>query len=141
MAAGSALKHEEITGKILHAFFKKVYQQLGYGFQEKVYQNAMLLELRRMGLKVEAQAKIEVYYEGESVGEYFADLLVEDAIIVELKACAHITAEHEAQLLNYLRATSCEVGLLLNFGPKAEFVRKAFSNDRKPSITWSKHRA
>jgi GxxExxY protein len=136
MSSDVTLKHREITEKILHVFFKEVYHQLGYGFQEKVYQNAMALRLRRMGLKVEPQARIEVYYDGEIVGEYFADLLVEDAVIVELKAGQRITEEHKAQLINYLRATPYEVGLLLNFGPTADFVRKAFSNERKPSITW-----
>ena len=132
----SKLKHSDITSKILHAFFKKVYHRLGYGFLEKVYENSMAIELRSMGLKVEQQAKINVYYEGAIVGEYLADLLVEDAVIVELKAAPNILIEHEAQLLNYLRATPYEVGLLLNFGPKADFRRKAFDNERKTSMTW-----
>jgi GxxExxY protein len=132
----SALKHSEITGKILHVFFKKVFHALGYGFLEKVYENAMAFELRRAGLKVEQQAKIDVYYEGQVVGEYFADLLVEDKVIVELKATRCLTEENEAQLLNYLRATLNQVGLLLNFGPKADFRRKAFDNERKTSQTW-----
>jgi GxxExxY protein len=89
-----------------------------------------------MGLKVEQQVKIDVFYEGEIVGEYFADLLVENVVIIELKASRSLLNEHEAQLLNYLRATPYEVGLLLNFGPKAEFRRKSFDNDRKLSITW-----
>jgi len=130
------LKHAEITDKILHVFFKRVYHRLGYGFLEKVYENALVSELRRMGLKVEQQVKINVFYEGEIVGEYFADLVVEDVVIVELKASRSLLNEHEAQLLNYLRATRYEVGLLLNFGPKAEFRRKSFDNDRKLSITW-----
>src|SRR5258706_2177166 len=130
------LKHFNITDKILHAFFKKVYPRLGYGFLEKVYENALVGELRRMGLKVEQQVKIAVFYEGDVVGEYFADLLVEDVVIIEIKATRNILDEHAAQLLNYLRATPYEVGLLLNFGPKAEFRHKAFDNDRKPSITW-----
>lgn len=129
------LKHEEITSKILEAFLKRVYRRLGYGFLEKVYENAMVLELRQMGLTVEVQKKIEVYYNGEIVGEYFADLVVEGKVIVELKAARALADEHEAQLLNYLRATPYEVGLLLNFGPKPEFVRKAFDNIRKTS-TW-----
>ncbi|MFL5803769.1 MAG: GxxExxY protein [Roseiflexaceae bacterium] len=130
------LKHFNITDKILHAFFKKVYPRLEYGFLEKVYENALVGELRRMGLKVEQQVKIAVFYEGDVVGEYFADLLVENVVIIEIKAARSILDEHAAQLLNYLRATPYEVGLLLNFGPKAEFRRKAFDNDRKPSITW-----
>jgi len=109
---------------------------LGYGFLEKVYENAMAVELARMGLRVRQQAKIDVYYTGVVVGEYYADLLVEDAVIVELKAIRYLTDKDEAQLLNYLRATPYEVGLLLNFGPKPDFRRKAFDNVNKSSITW-----
>lgn len=130
------LKHRDLTEKILQAFFKKVYARLGYGFLEKVYENAMAIELRKMGLQVEQQHKILVYYDGEIVGEYFADLLVEGKVIVELKAAQAVAKEHEAQLLNYLRATPYEVGLLLNFGPKPSFARKAFDNNRKVSMTW-----
>ncbi len=130
------LKHSDLTDKILRAFYKKVYHQLGYGFLENVYGNAMAYELRRMGLNVEQQAKINVYYEGQIVGEYFADLLIENKVIVELKAAKNLTDDHEAQLLNYLRATPYEVGLLINFGPKPDFRRKAFDNDRKTSTTW-----
>ena len=136
MSNGPRLKHSDVTSKILQAFFKKVYHQLGYGFLEKVYENAMAIELRRMGLEIKQQAKIDVYYAGEVVGEYFADLVVEDAVIVELKAARSILKEHEAQLLNYLRATPYEVGLLLNFGPKPDFRRKVFDNARKIVKTW-----
>ncbi len=129
------LKHSEITDKILHAFYKVVYPQLGYGFLEKVYENALVIALTEMGLKVQQQVKIIVYFQGKIVGEYFADLLVENVVIVELKAASRLLLEHEAQLLNYLRATSYEVGLLLNFGPKPQFIRKAFDNSRK-AITW-----
>ena len=129
------LKHREVTDKILHAFFKIVYPQLGYGFLEKVYENALVFALTSLGLKVEQQVKIAVYFQGNVVGEYFADLLVEDKVIVELKAVSRLLLEHEAQLLNYLRATPYEVGLLLNFGPKPDFRRKAFDNSRK-TITW-----
>lgn len=129
------LKHSETTDKILHAFYKVVYPQLGYGFLEKIYENALTIALRAMGLRVEQQVKISVYFQEQVVGEYFADLLVEDAIIVELKAASRLMPEHEAQLLNYLRATKYEVGLLLNFGPKPQFMRKAFDNSRK-TVTW-----
>jgi GxxExxY protein len=111
------------------------YFHMGYGFLEKVYENALCLALQSMGLKVQQQARIEVYFQNSLVGEYFADLLVEDAVLVELKAAQSIAKEHEAQLLNYLRATPYEVGLLLNFGPKPEFIRKVFDNHRK-TITW-----
>ena len=130
------LKHADVTDKILHAFFKKVYPKLGYGFLEKVYENAFAVELRRMGLKVKQQAAIDVYYEGVIIGEYSADLLVEDVVIVELKAIQRLTDADEAQLLNYLRATPYEVGLLLNFGPRPDFCRKAYDNVNKPSMTW-----
>ncbi|MBI5653010.1 MAG: GxxExxY protein [Chloroflexi bacterium] len=130
------LKHADLTDRILHAFYKKVYHRLGYGFLENVYENAMAYELRQMGLNVEQQAKINVYYEGQNVGEYFADLLVEGKVIIELKAAKNLTDDHEAQLLNYLRATPYEVGLLLNFGPKPDFRRKAYDNERKISATW-----
>jgi GxxExxY protein len=133
---GFKLKHSDITEKILNAFFKIVYPQLGFGFLEKVYENALAIALRQMGLKVEQQARILVYFANEAVGEYYADLLVEDCVIVELKAGQSLNREHEAQLLNYLRATPYEVGLLLNFGPKPEFRRKAFNNDRKLTQTW-----
>lgn len=130
------LKHSDITDKILHAFYKVVYPQLGYGFLEKVYANALAIALGSGGLKVQQQVKIAVYFQGQIVGEYFADLLVQGLVIIELKAVSRLLVEHEAQLLNYLRATPYEVGLLLNFGPKPEFVRKAYNNDRK-TITWN----
>ena len=136
MAAKPVLKRSDITDKILHVFFKKVYHQLGYGFLEKVYENAMVLELRRMGLKVEQQVLINVHYGDDVVGVYYADLVVEDVVLVELKAAKSIDPAHEAQLLNYLRATPYEVGLLLNFGPKASFKRKSFDNHRKRTKTW-----
>lgn len=130
------LKHKEITDKILHAFFKIVYPALGFGFLEKVYENAMVIALRQMGLKVEQQVKIVVYFAGQVVGEYFADLVVEGCVIVELKAAQNLLEEHDAQLLNYLRATQYEVGLLLNFGPQPRFRRKVFDNERKSTATW-----
>jgi GxxExxY protein len=132
------LKHKEITDKILHAFFKVVYPALGFGFLEKVYENAMVIALREMGLKVEQQVKIVVYFAGQIVGEYFADLVVEGCVVVELKAVQTLLDEHDAQLLNYLRATEYEVGLLLNFGPQPRFRRKVFDNERKSSATWKK---
>lgn len=130
------LKHSEITDKILRAFFTKVYRRLGYGFLEKVYVNALVIELRRMGMKVAEQVRILVYYDGIVVGEYYADLVVEDLVIVECKAIKKLDDDDEAQLLNYLRATPYEVGLLLNFGPRPTFCRKAFDNANKASVTW-----
>ncbi len=122
--------HENITKKIIEAYYK-VYNSLGYGFLEKVYENALKIELMKMDLKVEQQKNIKVFYEKFEVGDYFADLIVNDLVIVELKAAESLCEEHEAQLINYLKATNLEVGLLLNFGKKAEFKRKVFSNDRK----------
>ena len=122
-------KHFEITEKIIKAFYK-VYNTLGYGFSEKVYENALFIELVSMGLFVEKQKPIKVYYEGIEVGEYFADLIVEGCVIVELKAAEALCEEHEFQLINYLKATEIEVGLLLNFGKKTEFKRKVFSNEK-----------
>ncbi|HDQ00472.1 MAG TPA: GxxExxY protein [bacterium] len=122
--------YSDLTEKIINAFYK-VNNTLGFGFLEKVYENAMVVELRKMGCDVQQQKNIRVYYESEEVGDYYADLLVERLVIVELKACESLCEEHEAQLINYLKATKIEVGLLLNFGRKAEFKRKIFSNDRK----------
>lgn len=120
-------KHSEITEKIIKAFYK-VYNTLGYGFLEKVYQNALYNELIEMNLFVEKQGQIKVYYEEKEVGEYYADLIVNESVIIELKATENLCEEHEFQLLNYLKATEIEVGLLLNFGKKPEIKRKVFSN-------------
>ena len=122
--------HADITDKIIKAFYK-VNNTLGFGFLEKVYENAIAIELRKMGCQVSRQKNIKVYYEHEEVGDYYADLLVDDRVIVELKAAESLCEDHEAQLINYLKATKIEVGLLLNFGKKAEFKRKIFTNDRK----------
>ena len=122
--------HSDLTGPILKAYYK-VYNTLGYGFLEKVYENAMCIELRRQGFKVQQQQAIRVFYEAEDVGEYFADIIVDDAVILELKAADKLANEHECQLTNYLRATKIEVGLLLNFGTKPEHKRKIFTNDKK----------
>ncbi|MBK9224658.1 MAG: GxxExxY protein [Flavobacterium sp.] len=124
------LLHEELTNVIIKTFYE-VYNELGYGFLEKVYQNSLFLELKNKGFKVEAQKKISVYYKGIEVGEYYADLIVEDLVILELKAAEYIVKDFENQILNYLRSTDCEVGLLLNFGKKPEFKRKIFENYRK----------
>jgi len=124
------LFHKELSGKIINCFYT-VYNTLGFGFLEKVYENAMMIELRENGIKAEKQKPIKVYYNEELVGEYFADIIVEDLIIIELKAAEGIVEEHELQLINYLKATDKEVGLLLNFGKKPEFRRKIFTNDKK----------
>jgi GxxExxY protein len=137
MEAGLEAKHRDITELIIKAFYN-VYNVLGYGFLEKVYENAMVLELRKLGLDVVPQAAIRVYYDGQRVGEYNADLLVAELVIVELKATRALTQDHEAQLLNYLKATSYEVGLLLNFGPKSQMKRKVYDNERKGNLRWTR---
>jgi GxxExxY protein len=124
------MKNQDITDKILKAYYT-VYNALGYGFLEKVYEKAMVIELRNMGVYVEAQWPVEVYFDGIMIGQYFADLVVADSIIVELKANEILTEIDEAQLLNYLKATEMEIGLLLNFGPKPTFKRKIFDNHLK----------
>lgn len=124
------LLHQEITDQILQSFYK-VYNKLGYGFLEKVYENALIIELNECGLKCEAQLPISVYYNNQRVGNYFADLIVEDLIIIELKAAESIDEAHEIQLINYLKATKIEVDLLLNFGKKPEIKRKLFTNNLK----------
>jgi GxxExxY protein len=132
-----SFKHTDITELVIKAFYR-VYNALGYGFLEKVYSNALVIELRGLGLTVVQEARITVYYGDKVVGEYFADLLVADTVIVELKAVKKLAKEHEAQLLNYLKATRYEVGLLLNFGPTPEIKRKAFDNSRKGTMAWLK---
>ncbi|MFV8335035.1 GxxExxY protein [Flavobacterium sp. RSP29] len=124
------LLHRNLSDTILKIYFE-VYNELGYGFLEKVYQNAMYFELKSQGYKVEAQKQIKVYYKSQLVGDYFADLLIDDSIILELKACECLMDEHKAQLLNYLKATEVEIGLLLNFGTTPEFKRSIYTNDRK----------
>jgi len=124
------LLHKELTDEILSAFYA-VYNELGYGFLERVYQNSLYLELKARGFEVEAQKQIKVYYKGYEVGDYYADLVVEDLVILELKATESLVKEFEYQLINYLRGTNMEVGLLLNFGKKPEFIRKVYENNRK----------
>ena len=124
------IKYKELTEKIIKIFYK-VYNKLGYGFLEKVYENAMIIEFGREGIPAVAQSRIKVSYEDEVIGEYYADILADDRVIVEIKATRTLASEHEAQLLNYLKATDIEVGLLLNYGPKPEIKRKVFDNLRK----------
>jgi GxxExxY protein len=123
-------KHAELTEKIIKLFYR-VYNTLGYGFLEKVYENAMMIEFRIEEIPAISQYPIEVTYQGEIVGEYYADIMVDDKVVVEIKATRTLAIEHEAQILNYLRATDIEVGLLLNFGPKPEIKRKVFDNFMK----------
>lgn len=122
--------HADLTGLIIGRFYH-VYNQLGHGFLERVYENALTIALHKVGLAVEAQKAIRVYFEEEVVGHYFADLVVNDRVLIELEAVDTLTDQHQAQLLNYLKATSYEVGLLLNLGPEPQIVRKIYRNNRK----------
>jgi GxxExxY protein len=122
--------HQEITSKVLASYYK-VHNTLGYGFLERVYENALYYELTGQGLNCRKQVPITVHYEGIIVGDYYADIVVDNMLIIEIKAAETIIEAHECQLLNYLRATNIEVGLLLNFGKSPQFSRKIFTNDRK----------
>jgi len=121
--------HKEITDTILKGYYS-VYNSLGYGFLEKVYENAMMIELSHLGLNVQKQIPIKVYFKDIQVGEYYADIIVKDKVIIELKAAESLCEEHEFQLINYLKATNIEVGLLLNFGKKPQFSRKIFTSNK-----------
>lgn len=123
-------KHTEITELIIKAYYN-VYNQLGYGFLERVYQRAMMIELCKFAINCEQQKNLKVFYEGFEVGDYYADLVVDDKVIVELKAVEKLAPEHEVQLVNYLKATGIEVGLLLNFGPRAQIKRRVLSKDQE----------
>lgn len=131
---GDNFRHSDLTKKIIKAYYN-VYNNLGYGFLEKVYEKAMIIELKKQGLECETQKPIDVFYDKISIGSYFADIIVENKVIIELKACEYLIEEHEIQLVNYLKATEIEVGLLLNFGKEVEYKRKVLSNDFKRNIT------
>ena len=130
MEENDELIPQELVDIVLKQFYR-VYNDLGYGFLERVYQNALYFALVEQGLKCETEKPIKVYHDGHVVGDYRADILVEDCVILELKACEELNPAHEAQLINYLKATEIEVGYLLNFGKNAKFSRKVFSNKRK----------
>jgi len=124
------MKLEEITNKIIEAFYK-VYNTLGNGFLERVYRNALCYELQELGFKVSMEKRILVYYKCQVVGDYSADILVEDVVICELKTNETLCEADENQLINYLRATDIELGLLLNFGKKPEVKRKVYDNEKR----------
>lgn len=123
-------KHKETTDKIIRVFYE-VYNELGHGFLESVYERSLEIALHSLGLKVCRQIQVPVWFRGKPVGDFTADMLIEDCVLLELKAARALDASHQAQLLNYLRATEIEVGLLLNFGLKPEFKRLIFDNPRK----------
>lgn len=120
------LQYEELTGRILKSFYV-VYNKLGYGFLEQVYENALVIELRKNGISCMPQQHVKVYYNEIQVGFYIADIIVEDCLIIEIKAAENLCEQHEFQLINYLRATDLEIGLLFNFGKSPQFKRKIVS--------------
>jgi GxxExxY protein len=130
-------KHSELTGRILGAFFQ-LHKELGFGFSEKVYESALEVLLNELGMNVERQKEICVYYHGKVVGNYKADMVINDVVLLEIKSVEKLIDAHDAQLLHYLKATELEVGLLLNFGRQAEFHRKIYDNPRKGSLSWAR---
>lgn len=132
-------KHEELTGRIIGVFFE-VYNELGFGFLESVYREAMAIALRTEGLSVDKEFALKAVFRGQVIGEFRVDLLVNGSVLVELKATRSLQPRHKAQTLNYLRAGILEVALLLNFGPRAQVQRLAFANNRKgQSPQWVRH--
>jgi GxxExxY protein len=127
------LIHQVLTERIIKVFYD-VYNELGHGFLESVYEGAMEIALQEAGLEVQRQVRLKVTFRGRDVGEFVADLLVNGAVFVELKAVSALDSAHTAQALNQLRASPIEVGLLMNFGQRAEFKRLLFTNDRKPNL-------
>ena len=119
----------ELTEKIIQCFYA-VYNELGFGFLEKVYENALKQEIQDRNMRVDSQKQIKVFYHGIIVGDYYADLIVEDSVIIEIKAAKSICPDHEAQIYNYLRATGIKVGLILNFGPKPSISRKIYTKQQ-----------
>jgi GxxExxY protein len=119
-----------VTEKVIGVYYE-VYNELGHGFLESVYEQAMLIALSEAGLHVARQLPITVYFRGQVVGEFRADIMVNNLVIVEIKAARTIESAYEAQIMHYLRATDVEIGLLMNFGPKPEFKRFIFDNERK----------
>ena len=122
--------HSELTEKVIGVFFE-VYNELGGGFLESVYQRALRIALVQAGLRVAVEVPVPVYFRGEAVGDFRADLMVNDCVLLELKAVSSLDVAHDGQVLHYLRATRLEVGLLLNFGPRAQFRRFILENDKK----------
>jgi GxxExxY protein len=125
-------RHRELTEQIIGVFYD-VYNELGFGFLENVYHGAMVIALQDAGLRVDSQVSLPVYFRGRVVGDFLSDIFVEQKVALELKAVEHLLTAHESQLLNYLKASAVEVGLLLNFGPKPAIKRLAFTNERKRS--------
>lgn len=129
-AENEQFRHSELTKSIIGTFYE-VYNELGHGFLESVYENSLAIALRAKGFEVHQQIAVPVWFRGQQVGDFDADLMVNRLVLLELKSARSIDPAYLAQLLNYLKATNIEIGLLLNFGPKPEFKRLAFGNDRK----------
>jgi GxxExxY protein len=132
----ASYKHQEVTEVIIQAFYE-VYNELGHGFLESVYEQAMNRVLRDKGVEVKRQSPLPVWFRDEQIGDFRADLIVANSVIVELKAARALGSAHEAQLLNCLRASDVEVGLLLNFGPGPQVKRMAFANQKKKNLRGS----
>jgi GxxExxY protein len=123
--------HKELTSKIISVIFE-VHNELGFGHAEKCYERAMMIEFGKRGIFAESQVAIKVYYKGEKVGDFIADIIIDKLVILEIKAVSELIDEHRAQTLNYLKSTEIEVALLINFGAKsAQYERILFTNDRK----------
>ena len=125
ITADTSLLYADITDRIIACAFD-VYNKLGFGFSEKVYENAMMVKLQQRNLTAIQQAPISVHFEGHIVGEYFIDIFIDNKILLELKAVSLLSKFHEVQLVNYLKATGVKVGLLINFGVKLKIVRRVF---------------
>jgi len=123
-------KYSELTEQIIGIFYD-VYNELGFGFLEKVYEEAMAVAFKERGINFQQQVPIPIWFHGQIIGSYDADLVVNRVVLLELKACRTLDPAHEGQLLHYLRSTEIEVGLLLNFGPRPQVKRLAFENERK----------
>jgi GxxExxY protein len=123
--------HQQLTKRLIGVYYD-VYNELGFGFLESVYHRALEIAFEEREIRFRSNAPIAVQYHDRNAGRFFADLLVENVVIVELKACRALDPSHEAQLLNYLRATEVEVGLLFNFGEQPAFKRMVFNSARKP---------
>jgi len=124
------LKHGDVTEKIVGVFYD-VYNELGYGFLESVYEESLVIALQEAGLEVNRQVSVPVWFRGQKVGDFRADVTVENCVLLELKCAKGLDAAHEAQILHYLKSTDIEVALLLNFGVRPQFRRLLFDNERK----------
>jgi GxxExxY protein len=124
------VEFEELTHKIIGAAYK-VFNTLGFGFLESIYKKAMIIELAKNNLKVEAEKPLKVYYDNQILGDFYIDLYIEDKVIVELKSVQNLVKEHEVQLVNYLKGLQKDIGLLINFGPSGVDVKRKFRTPKQ----------